>query len=77
MGQAFWRRYVVNSFAVFNEVCVSSAYYFASMKLKVNYGILNVYRVTAGVVKVAMAICGFLVQGSRDFVLFEQRRLKL
>ena len=47
-------------FAVFNDVCVSSAYSFASKKLRVNYGILDMYRVIAGVVKVAVAICGYL-----------------
>ena len=46
---------------MFNEVCVSSAYSFVSKKLRVNNGILYVYRMTAGVVKVAVAICGFLV----------------
>ena len=46
---------------MFIEVCVSSAYSFVSKKLRVNYGILDMYRVTAGVVKVAVAICGFLV----------------
>ena len=46
---------------MFNEVCASSAYSFVSKKLKVNYGILDVYRMTAGVVKVAVAIWGFLV----------------
>ena len=45
---------------MFNEVCVSSTYSFVSEKLGVNYGILDVYRMTAGVVKVAVAICGFL-----------------
>ena len=40
---------------------VSSAYSFVSKKLRVNYGILDVYRVTTGVVKVAVGICGFLV----------------
>ena len=48
-------------FAVFNEVCTSSAYSHVSKKLSVNYGILCVYQVTASVVKVAVAICGFLV----------------
>ena len=37
---------------MFNEVCVSSAYSFVSKKLKVNYGIFDLYRVTAGVVSV-------------------------
>ena len=46
---------------MFNEVCVSSAYSIVCRKLRVNYGILDVYRVTAGVVKVAEAIYGFLV----------------
>ena len=46
---------------VFNEVCVSGAYSFVSGKLRVNYGILDVHRVTAGVVKVAVAICRLLV----------------
>ena len=44
-----------------NEVSVSSAYSFVSKKLRVNYGIFHMYRVTAGVVKVAVDICGFLV----------------
>ena len=48
-------------FSVFNELCVSSAYSYVSKKLRVDHGILDVYRVTAGVVKVAVAICGFLV----------------
>ena len=68
-------------FAVFNEVCVSSAYSFVSKKLRVNYGILDVYRVTACIVKVAVDICEFLLQGSRGFVLsyvnlFEQKQDK-
>ena len=42
---------------MFNEVCVSSAYSFVSCKLRVNHGTLDMYRVTAGVVKVAV---GFL-----------------
>ena len=46
---------------MFNEVCVASAYSFVSKKLRVNSGIHDVYRVTVGVVKVAVAICGFLV----------------
>ena len=54
---------------MFNEVCASSAYSFVSKKLRVNYGILYMYRVTAGVVKVVVAICRFLVYGSKDFVL--------
>ena len=44
-----------------NGVSVSSAYSFVSMKLRANYGIIDVYMVTAGVVKVAVAIRGFLV----------------
>ena len=44
-------------FAVLNEVCVSNAYSFVSKKLRINYGILDVYRVTSGVVKVAVAVC--------------------
>ena len=40
---------------------VSSAYSSVSEKLRVNYGIFDVYRVTAGVVNVAVAICRFLV----------------
>ena len=48
-------------FAVFNEVCASSAYSFVCFKLRVDYGIIDVYRVTAGVVKVNVAICGFLM----------------
>ena len=40
-----------------NEVCVSNAYSFVFKKLIINYGILDVYRVTSGVVKVAVAIC--------------------
>ena len=39
-----------------NDVSFSSAYSFSSRKLRVNYGILDVYRVTAGVVKVVVAI---------------------
>ena len=54
---------------MFNEVCISSAYSFVFMKLRVNYGILHMYRVAGGVVKTAVAICGFLVQGSKDFIL--------
>ena len=54
---------------MFTEVCVSSAYSFECEKLRVNYGILHAYRVTAGIVKVAVGICGFLVYGSKDFVL--------
>ena len=46
---------------MFNGVCVSIAYSFVSKKLRVNYGILDVHLVTADVVKVAVAICGFLV----------------
>ena len=46
---------------MFNEVCVSSAYSSVSEKLRVNYGILDMYRVTADVVKVSVAICAFLV----------------
>ena len=46
---------------MFNEFCVSSAYSFVTNKLRVNYGILDAYWVTAGFVKVAVAICGFLV----------------
>ena len=56
-------------FAVFNEVYVSSAYYFVSMKLRVNYIILDVYRMTAGVVKVAVANCWCPLHGSNDLVL--------
>ena len=56
-------------FVVFNEACVSNAYSFVSLKLRVNYGIVYMYPLTAGVVKVALAICGFLVQGSKDFAL--------
>ena len=44
-----------------DEVCVSSTYFFVSKKLSVNYGILDMYWVTAVVVKVAVATCGFLV----------------
>ena len=46
---------------MFNKFSVSSAYSFVSKKLRVNYGILDAYWVTAGVVKVAVAICEFLV----------------
>ena len=46
---------------MFKEVCVSSAYSLVSLKLRVNYGIPDMYRVTAVVVKVAVAICEFLV----------------
>ena len=46
---------------MFNEVSVSSAYSFVSKKLRVNYRILDVYQVTASVVKVTVAICEFLV----------------
>ena len=46
---------------MFNEICVSSAYSFVSKKLRVNYGMFDVYRVTAGVVKVAVDIYGFLL----------------
>ena len=46
---------------MFNEVCVSRAYSFVSKKLSVGYEIRDVYRVTAGVVKVAVAISEFLV----------------
>ena len=35
--------------------------YLRNCKSKVNYGILDMYRVTGGVVKLAVAICGFLV----------------
>ena len=42
---------------MFNEVCVSSAYSCASKKFGVNYGILDVYSVTTGVVRVSV---GFL-----------------
>ena len=38
---------------MFNEVCVS----FVVKKLSVNYGVVDVHRVTADVVKVAVAIC--------------------
>ena len=41
---------------MYNDVSFSSAYSFSSRKLRVNYGIPDVYRVTAGVVKVAVAI---------------------
>ena len=41
---------------MFNEVSISSAYSFVSTKLRVNCGILDVHRITAGVVKVAVAI---------------------
>ena len=54
---------------MFNEVCFSSAYSLASEKQGVDYGILDVYRVTAGVVNVTVAIFGFLVQGNKDFIL--------
>ena len=54
---------------MFNEVCVSIAYSFVSKKMRVNYGILDVHRVIASVVKVAVAICGFIVQSSIDFIL--------
>ena len=50
---------------MFNEVFVSIAFSFVSKKLRVNYGILDVHQVTAGVVKLAMS--------SKDYVL---RRLK-
>ena len=46
---------------MFDEVCVSCAYTFVSKKLRVNYGILDVFWMTAGVVKVVVAIRGFLV----------------
>ena len=46
---------------MFNEVCVSSTCSFASKKLRVNYVIPDMYRLTAVVVKVAVAICGFLM----------------
>ena len=39
------------------EVCVCGAYSFVSKKLRVSYEVLDVYRVTAGVVKVSV---GFL-----------------
>ena len=41
---------------MFNEVCVYSAYSFVSKKLRANYGILDVYQMTAGVVKVAVGL---------------------
>ena len=56
-------------FPVFNEECVSGAYSFVCKKLRVDYGILYVCRVTAGAVKDALPICGFLVLGSKDFAL--------
>ena len=34
----------------------------------------KMYWVTAGVVKVAVAICAFLVQGIKDFVLYYLNR---
>ena len=46
---------------MFNDVCVSNACSFVSKKLRANYGIFDMYRVTAGVVKVAGAISVFLV----------------
>ena len=46
---------------MFNEICVSSAYSFVSNKLRVIYGIHDVYRFTVGVVKVVVAMDGFLV----------------
>ena len=38
------------------------------MKLRANNGNLNVFRVTAGLVMVAVAVCGLRVLGSKDFV---------
>ena len=60
---------------MFNEVCGSSANSFVSKKLRVNYGILDEYRATAGAVKVAVA---FLVKVVTIFsVLLNLRRLKM
>ena len=42
------------------------AYSFVSNKLRVKYGILDVYCVTAGI---SVATCGFLEYGRKDFVL--------
>ena len=46
---------------MFNEVNVYNAYSSVSKKLRDNYGILDMYRLKVGVVKVAVAICGFFV----------------
>ena len=51
---------------MFNDVSVSSAYSFASKKLRVIYVIIDVYRVTVGVVKVAIAICVFINRHTTD-----------
>ena len=60
---------------MFNDVCGSSANSFVSKKLRVNYGIVDVYRATAGAVKVAVS---FLVKVVTIFsVLFKLRLQKM
>ena len=45
---------MLSIFAVFNEISVPGTYSFISNKLRVNYGIPYAYRLTAGVMKVAV-----------------------
>ena len=59
---------MVNSFLC-SMKSVFLVHIFVSMKSRVNYGFLDVYWVTAGVVKLTVAICGLFVYGSNDFVL--------
>ena len=47
--------------AVLDDACVASAYSFASENLFKDYGIVDMHRMTAGVVKVAVPIYSFLV----------------
>ena len=56
-------------FAVFNEVCVITAYSFISEKCQ-SIIVLNVQLATASVEDVAVAVCRLCVWGCYDFSMF-------